>query len=428
MSFEQTDLPEIYTPEIPPVAEDPVRSKRATIEGCLYVMTSSWMPVDHYKVGLSSNLSSRLAQYATSHLEPKFIITSPACANPNMVYKKGENEPKSTLSFIYYRETAVHQILSNYRCTSNREFFKCKLEDIAEAFVRVENMSDMELVAFITNTKYICSSSETNLQAKVESLTKELQEAKTKISELEQQLQPFLIERDGGKQGKAWVTLENIKLREQIKELKESSADGSSLKTEVEALKQELVRMTTLKADLELQTKETQQYKTHYEDSQKTIKELGRKYDICKSDLKESLKSIDELSRDRSKECDKLFKELESCKEQLEKAKKEAEKSSSDKKEKVNLDVEFTVEPKNNYSLPTCAKCTDLLDGWKQAFTVNNKCDVKFSIETYKGARIVSVKIKNCKTDLDIKHLKNNLKETFANLFSSVYGEIAKFD
>ena len=75
-------------------------------DGFLYCFTSSFMPLDHYKLGMTINLQSRFQQYCTYHLSPQFVITT------------------SKMSDIRMREQCVFKKLEQYRIQSNREFFK----------------------------------------------------------------------------------------------------------------------------------------------------------------------------------------------------------------------------------------------------------------------------------------------------------------
>ena len=446
-SFPSQDLPELCSPAANELFssnsdnDETVRTKRVTIEGCLYVMTSSWMPVDHYKIGLSSNLNARLGQYATSHLEPKFILTSPACVNPNAPFKKGENEPATTLSFIYYRETAVHQILQKYRCTSNREFFKCKLEEVQQAFDKVEKMNDLELVAFITNTKYIIPDSSNNLQAKLDKATQELDAAQKTIASLSTTVQSFLLEQS--KTGKAFLTVENNNLKTELEKVKKEinrltdkldSGKGNEdkfkkekedLKTKFEKEKEKLkTKFEKEKEDLKKEfEKEKDELKKEFEKEKEELKKEIKKLNEIVVNQKDTIQSLRKALEEKIIECEKVKREKTQLEKQVKKLQDEVDAYT--KNEKKTFDIDLVVEPKYNYNLPTCNKLTTLLDAWKEPFLMgNSKSSIFQTVNASNGERKVGLSFKNYHIVSNFDKDKEKLSKSLRDLFDAVYGEI----
>lgn len=74
-----------------------------------------------YKLGKCKNLKNRLSGYVTGYLEkPEYVLTSKLLSDRNLA------------------ESMLFSYLKKYRIYSNREFFKCDIEIIKQAFEKIE--------------------------------------------------------------------------------------------------------------------------------------------------------------------------------------------------------------------------------------------------------------------------------------------------
>ena len=101
--------------------------------GYLYVLTGNDMPTNKYKIGMTSNLNSRLSSFSSCVHGAKFVFTS------------------TLMPDISSKEQEVFSILKKYRCEPNREFFVCPLSEIQVAFEQVKNSSNNKTVVNIVN-------------------------------------------------------------------------------------------------------------------------------------------------------------------------------------------------------------------------------------------------------------------------------------
>lgn len=343
--------------------------KQTLINGYLYCMTSSWMPVNTFKIGLTENLSNRLGQYATYHINPRFIITCPPLINPNDIFVKGKNEPKNSIDLIYYREDVVHKMLQPYRCVSNREFFECTLEQVKEAFSKVESMNELECIAYLSDVK-LSSKSELDKYKEENILLKStLESERLRLSELEEEIDNIKKERD---EYKVLSTEKGAKYSAAQK-YKELSDFCDKLKTESDNLKNENEKLSQvlnmLKKENESLNKENQE--------------------LCQSKI-ELMYSVNLLK----KQVEKL--------EKLEKAEVKVQKQS--------FSVMYYLSPKRDNTLPNKNKCEDVFNALFKKSVLLSKFSCE--VESYKGERKVYIKgVIEVKTDDIKKEIKKCCKE-----------------
>jgi predicted nucleic acid-binding Zn-ribbon protein len=164
--------------------DEETRASRLFVPGYLYAFTSSWVPINTYKIGYTTNLADRLSQFSTSHLNARFVYTCPKLPDVNSPYDKQTNKPDYKITFVKSREQAVHKMLNAYRCLTNREFFECSLEEVKKAFEKVETMTEHELIAYNENIEYISSNSFEALKKEITELREEVKKLKEEIKDL----------------------------------------------------------------------------------------------------------------------------------------------------------------------------------------------------------------------------------------------------
>lgn len=301
--------------------------QKTLVDGYLYCMTSSWMPVNTFKIGLTENLSNRLGQYATYHINPRFVITCPPLQNPTESFSKGKNEPTKHLDLVYYREDVVHKMLQHYRCVSNREFFECSLEQVKEAFQKVETMTEVECLAYLSDIKLESKSEIEKLKEKIIFIEKCLELERSQTKKLEDELEALQTKYDS--------------------HIVYCSSKGTNL--EIKRSKEELEKY---KKELELYKKDIQEL------SQRKIEE----------DIKHK-KEIETLK--------KIIKDLEIKKEEPILLKKQS------------FSVLFYLTPKKDYLCPNKNKCEEVFDSLFKHSSLVHKFNC--TVESVNGERKVFI-------------------------------------
>lgn len=148
-------------------------------QGYLYCCTINIK--DHYKIGKTANLKNRLKQFKTLIINPSFIFTCPPCQSDKCFCNK-TNKPLINVDLISLRERAVHKMLKEYRIHEKHEIFKCKLQDVSDAFVNVQTMNKETLKNYINGS--ILTPCKINDEQKIKQLRSEL-EGKIELQKVE---------------------------------------------------------------------------------------------------------------------------------------------------------------------------------------------------------------------------------------------------
>ena len=376
---------------------------RSIANGYLYCFTSSWMPSNTYKIGCTENLANRFAQYNTYHLNPRFVITSPKCEKSNEHYCRGKNEPLSTIDVLYYRESAVHKILQPYRCVSNREFFECTLDQVVEAFNKVEAMNQMECIAFLSDIQLLQKSDVERLQEENTSLVNEL----SKIQSINKEYQETILYQNKNIDkltiastdlgAKMLAQIKYDELKKEYDELKQKSLNYSKLQIEIDELKNNYQNKCQEKEkDVQSIQKEKEQFQLKVKTVEKNLNDQNIKYQLLKDDF------------------DILIKEFKKIQEE-EKINNERKKNNKDYK----VSSLYYLTPKNNTSLPNKNKCEDiinaLLSGWN-SILIDSKCIVETSKDGEKKVFITYIFKSDCKDKTEVKKEAFKIYLKFLNI------------
>jgi hypothetical protein len=90
---------------------------------CLYNPMFNYYGNNVYKLGQTANIKTRLNSYVTSYIDkPEYLLVSKLLINKKLA------------------EDLLFVELDNYRICSNREFFKCDINIIKNAFELVESI------------------------------------------------------------------------------------------------------------------------------------------------------------------------------------------------------------------------------------------------------------------------------------------------
>ena len=124
---------------------------------CLYNPTFKSYGDNVYKLGKTKNLSNRMSSYTTSYIDKsEYIITSSELSNRNIA----EN--------ILFKE------LEKYRINLYREFFKCDIKIIREAFEKVEKNLNLKTSSYTKDMHILQSKSvsknDSNVCTSIESI------------------------------------------------------------------------------------------------------------------------------------------------------------------------------------------------------------------------------------------------------------------
>lgn len=174
--------------------------KKMEDQGYLYCCTINIK--DHYKIGKTVNLKKRLKNYKTSIINPEFIFTCPPCQTEKCFCDK-TNKPLIFIDLKSLRERAVHKMLKEYRIHEKHEIFKCKLQDVSDAFIKVQTMNKENLLDYLKGNvltpckikdEQINKQLRSELEGKIEVQKVEIFELTHKLQEMEKQYNNKSIE------------------------------------------------------------------------------------------------------------------------------------------------------------------------------------------------------------------------------------------
>lgn len=173
------------------MSEEKIVSDKFIAEGYLYCLTSRWLPKNTFKLGYTTDLSSRLKNYATSHLDATFSLTLPECKNKDIAFCPKNNKPETKINLVIHREKALFKLLEQFRVDKDHEFFNCSFDTVKTAFAKVKSMDDLKLMAFLNNIEVGCNC---GLKEEVESLEQTVVKLKAKLKAVETQRDELLVQ------------------------------------------------------------------------------------------------------------------------------------------------------------------------------------------------------------------------------------------